>query len=158
MTTKQASELLGFIKPAVIKRLIGKEQLSFASERDRYGVAEGYVSWWEIVRLGAYQYLRTSPDTNEPPLRLGLTILEFDLNPFVVARHTRALPVVLDAGQADSFADSAWDRIDDPSDLVARMGLGWRTTGLLAAEPLSADKPFQEVLDPSFREPTLFDS
>ena len=158
MTTKQASDLLGFVKPDIIKRLLVKEELSFASERERYGVAGGYVSWWEIIRLGAYQYLRHSPGTREPPLRAGLTILEFDLSPFVVARHKGRRPVVLDAIQAGSFADSAWDRVYDPTDLMASMGLAWRRSGRPTAEPMSADKPIQEVLDPSFREPTLFDS
>ena len=126
VSTKWAAGYIGRKSDVAIRTQLRKQNLSFGSERTKAQLPEGQLSWWEMVRLDAYQHLAFGDYRANAQLRDGLLLLQFPLRPFVVARAGGSLPVLLKPDQALKYQlERGVTGAYDPGPLLRAMGLRW---------------------------------
>jgi hypothetical protein len=122
--TTWAADYLGSRNDAQIKKLLQQDLLSFKTERRRAAIPVGYLSWWEMVRLDAFEHLRTTRPTVNRTLRNGLLLLHFSLEPFAVVWTMPELPLTVAPSDIVGYvASHGASGIYDPTDLLQALGL-----------------------------------
>lgn len=130
VSTKWAASYIGRKSDVAIRTQLRQQNLSFGSERTKAQVVDGQMSWWEMVRLDAYQHLAVGDYRANAQLRDGLLLLPFSLQPFAVARAGGRLPVLLKPDQVLSYQmDRGVSGAYDPSLLLNAIGLRWIVQG-----------------------------
>jgi len=124
VSTKWAAEHIGRTRDTHVRTLLKANDLSFRSERTKFGIADGEVSWWEMVRLDAYEHLKSTKARDNRHLRDGLIILNIPLVPFVVVWSGHDLPVLVRPDQVIDYQMQRGARgAYDPTALLAELGL-----------------------------------
>ena len=118
VTTGWAAEYIGRTRDTHVRTLLKNSDLSSRSERTEASIPDGYVSWWEMVRLDAYEHLRVTTTRSKRVLRDGLILLPIPLKPFVVVWSAQALPVLVRPDQVIDYQKERSSGAYDPKRLL----------------------------------------